>query len=75
MSPPNSRIVTAESCELLKRLESEHVPKNTLPFAANALLRPVAAGEGELPPADVDVGEEGVVTGTVVDAAPGRHCE
>ena len=63
MSPPNSRIVTAESCALLNRFESEHVPKNTLPFAANALFRPVAAGAGAVPPVLV---AGGVVAGGVV---------
>ena len=64
---PNSRIVTAESCALLKRFESEHVPQNFFPFALNALSRPVAAGAGD----PVDVGEEGVVV--VPLPVPGWH--
>ena len=64
---PNSRIVTAESCALLKRFESEHVPQNFLPFALNALSRPVAAGAGE----PVDVGDEGVVVEPL--PVPGWH--
>ena len=70
MSPPKLAIVTCESVGLLNRSESEHVPKNTLPLATNALLRPVAAGA---PPPLVEVG--GTVVGVVVDAVPGRHCE
>ena len=59
-------MVTAESWALLKRLESDAVPQKTLPFALNALSRPVAAGAGE--PVDV---AGGVVVGA--GAAPGWH--
>ena len=70
--PPNSRMVTAESVGLLKRFESEQVPKNFLPLALNALSRPVAAGEPGLvvvvvgPGGGFDVGP---------GAEPGWHCE
>ncbi len=67
--PPNSRMVTAESCALLKRFESDAVPKNTLPLALNALSRPVAAGAGE--PVLVG-GACGVVVGGA-GADPGWH--
>ena len=76
MSPPNSRIVTCESVGLLNRFESEHVPKNTLLWAANALFKPVAAGAGALPPVLAGAVDVGAVVETVVGAdAPGRHCE
>ena len=66
VTPPNSRMVTVESAELLNLFESEAVPQNTLLCALNALSRPVAAGAGE--PVDV---AGGVVVGA--GAAPGWH--
>ena len=65
VTPPNSRIVTAESCALLKRFESEAVPQNTLPFALKALLSP-AVDTGAVEPVVVGVGGAD-------DAAPGWH--
>ena len=65
-------MVTAESWALLKRLESDAVPQKILPFALNALSRPVAAGEPGLvvvvvgPGGGFDVGP---------GAEPGWHCE
>lgn len=66
VTPPNSRMVTAESWALLKRFESEAVPQNSLPFALNALLSPVV---------DTGAVEPVVVVGGVLEAVPGWHCE
>ena len=72
VTPPNSRIVTAESVGLLKRFESEAVPQKILPLRLNAASRPVSAGE---PGFDVVVGPEGDEVGGGVLMVVGRHWE
>ena len=70
VTPPNSRMVTAESVGLLNLFESDAVPQNTLPRAANALSSPVAAGFGAPVVVAGGVVAGGVVAGAVV-ATPG----
>lgn len=63
--------MTAEPVASLNRFESEHVPKNFLPFALNSLSSPPVA-PGVAGPVVVEMVPVVVVVGA---EAPGWHCE